>query len=1673
MKNNNNLNSRIFAAMFAAYVAAIAVPSPARAETASLSDQPLANSGSGPVPPNLMYIYDDSGSMEWDHMPDNVLKLTSGGFPNGSDQQNVVWNGNLPGFSGFGGAAQYYVKNCKDSSLNVSGTFCADIAPSSWGEPPHYSPDFNKIYYNPDVWYSAPVDYKGNSKGDSAYTAAANDGYKDPTTLDLSSKYPDIYYCIPTKATFTANINGTTLTVKSSPAVVGIIEIGDVITDTQSATTKFTSGTKITAQTSGTTGGAGVYTVSISQSRTTDRQVTITMPGSATAINDGSTTALTGPSATTLANTTYCKRNGINNLDATNKYFLYNSPSTTNGGLPYTGYTERRPMPSGYGYYYTITAHEYCKDANLWDCALANPDGTAPTGYTIPAPIRYCKTASDAGSTSAVADAAGSATHKCQKNFETATGKLYTYARYGRFKRVNLDAASEPFKKSPTAVRPDCAQATTCSLAEEQKNFANWYTWYRTRNTMMKSATGIAFQGIQDNYRVGFVTINAQPSNSSNIDMNKFLPVATFDANQKKAFYDILYGQTHGNTTPLREALARVGRYYAGNTGSGTSNINKGMIDGTATKPDPVTVSCQQNFALLTTDGYWNDSDSDAQNLAGNQVGNQDNTPTSGSPIYVSRATGTIDGQGTTERTDTTNFVTEQGKCSGNGPVDFGDGGAAATTACGCTGVQTRNWQRTRNTVTSQSFNSGKPTGSPNTSNVSGSEVFTPITGCTMPFEVTQVTPKIDTQRVICTNNNATSFAGGGSAPVEQQACGCSGSGTRYRLMERKKMYNQTVITRDGVAQTPTNGSATYTFTSITPASGSCPNSNSGMTATGPTTTNGTPIPAPTDNKAAGGTNLPSSFPATSSQVGNPVTVTLTAAGFSNTLADVAMYYYKTDLRATMTDNVPTNSKDVAPHQHMTTFTLGLGLKGVMEYQADYETSATGDFAKIKAATIDGCSWITTAGARCDWPQPASATSTTLDDLWHAAVNGRGVYYSASDPNTLSDGLTSALNNLKVQTAAASASATSSPNITETENFIYSSTFRTVKWDGEVVAQRIDTITGNVIPKIEWSAQALLDARIKTASVAGDSDDRTIWTFDSGDPQGRKAFLADKLTGTVGGKNEIDWFKGQCSDLGQCSSLSLAQKAIADDATNMVNYLRGQSQYEGSVFRDREHVLGDPVNATPAFISRPRFAFNDAVTPDYSTFQSDNAKRQGILYIAANDGMLHALNGDTGKEEWAYVPRMLFPNMHLLASDTWVSKHKYLADGSPQIMDIYDTNTKAWRTILVAGLNKGGKGFYALDITDPVVTGPLPMWEICNDATLCEITDDDLGYSFGNPVITKRASDGQWVVIVTSGVNNNTDKGTGRGFLYVLDALTGKVLDKVEATDGATTVGDLTTPSGFSKISAYANNFNSDNTATLIYGGDLFGNVWRYDMSVSPPTVMLLAQLTDAKGNPQSITTRPELAAIDGNPAVYIGTGRYLGMDDLVDPATVVPPNQWAYQQSLYGFADRGKPYGLIRKSTPGLVEQKITDTSGVRTITSNKVTWNGTSDNGWFVDFNPGTAPGTSPGERVNLDPQLVLGTLVVTTNVPNNVSCSTGGDSFLYQFDYQNGSYVNTSSGGVVAQKFTGQITVGVVIVRLPSGIFKGIATGATGSKTTVGVNIGKGGASGRRVSWRELVQ
>lgn len=1056
----------------------------------------------------------------------------------------------------------------------------------------------------------------------------------------------------------------------------------------------------------------------------------------------------------------------------------YSGSATINLTNNYNPYPSNFNNPAGNPFYYSIAPKEYCNSSSLINCVLS----TTPTGsYIYPAPVRHCKTSTQANSASAQ-----TGPNKCQLKYDAGN---YTNVRVGTLTRTDIVPGTASYTGRPN--RTDCTSGT-CTYDQEMTNFANWYTYYRTRMQMMKTAAGQAFISIDDKYRVGFITIN--PGNP--VSSNKYLAINKFDIAQKTAWYSKLYSQSPNGGTPLREALSRVGRHFAGKT----SGINSGMT------PDPVQYSCQQNFNILTTDGYWNKSGPEGVDLSGGSIGNQDNVDSG----YTTRSIGAYD-----------------------------------------------------------------------------------------------------------------------------------------------------------------------------------------------------PNPVPT--------------------------------GDLNSLADVAAYYYKTDLRPTGSngvlgtdvseDNVPHSASDPNTAQHMVTFALGL-VDGKMTYRPDYDSAAEGDFYAIKTGST-GCSWQ--SSGVCNWPMPVGDTDTALDDLWHAAVNGHGRFYSASDPTTLSTGLEGALAGVSAKTGAAAAAATSSPNVTQSDSSIFSTTYRTAKWDGEVMAQQIDIGTGNVMPAIVWSAQALLDAK-----VSASTDSRTIYTFDPSAANKLKDFQWPSLTIA-----EQAYFNNRGSVLDQYGSLTTAQRTIADNGQNLLEYLRGRRQMESlAIYRARDHVLGDTVTATPAYVSTPQYQFSDS---GYSAFKSSKSIRQPMLYIASNDGMLHALNASNGQEMWAYVPRIIFPKLAKLANDGYPTKHEYFVDGSPATMDVYIGG--AWKTILVGGFNGGGRGYYALDVTDPA--SPAALWEICSDSTLCSISDIDLGYSFGNPVITKNGA-GNWIVIVSSG-HNNISPGDGEGHFFILNAETGAILQKFDTSSGNTAA-----PSGLSKISAWADNANVDNTALRVYGGDLNGDIWRLDLTgtISGSNPMKLAMLRDANGNSQPVTTKLELGVCGYTKMIFAGTGRYLGVSDLSNVA----------QQSIYGFRDDLSSTGLGDLQASGqMVRQTITQPSAItRTVTNNPV--NLLSDKGWFTDL-------LTTGERVNIDPQLVLGTLLFSGNIPNANACNAGGDSWQYQFDYCSGSYVSSSSGQAVAVKMANEMTAGFVVVSLPSGALKQIVTGTSGTKTTFGVNVGGSAGTAKRVSWREI--
>ena len=797
-------------------------------------------------------------------------------------------------------------------------------------------------------------------------------------------------------------------------------------------------------------------------------------------------------------------------------------------------------------------------------------------------------------------------------------------------------------------------------------------------------------------------------------------------------------------------------------------------------------------------------------------------------------------------------------------------------------------------------------------------------------------------------------------------------------------------------------------------------------------------------------------------------------------LADVALYWYNggsatgtSSLRPALEDwtkeGLVLGKSDDNKRLHMNTYALGLGVDGIMTYEKDYDTNPKLDFYKLTTGVQSGCPWNNN-GAYV-WPDPKTGDSdggaayqSRVDDLWHAAVNGRGKYFSASDPTEVVEGLGNALSAIQTRSGAASAAATSTPNITTLDNDVFSSTFTTVKWFGELSDRKISPSDGTVATQPVWTTTTTLGKRVDKTS-----DTRTIWMLDTANG-GLKPFRYASMNAT-----EKSWFDNKCSELSQCATLAVDNRAVVNAGANIVNWLRGWQQYaDDAVMRaysrvvpkpekpDESYlvVLGDIASSKPAYLRDPRKGYTLA---GYAEYKDAKKGRGATVFVGANDGMLHAFaagEGDNaGAELWAYAPRITMKKLYRQASTTYGTNHQYTVDGAPEVADVQINGE--WRSVLVSGLNAGGRGYFALDVTDPA--NPRALWELCADSTVCGSGnyDADIGLTFGNPQFgTWRDAGGvsRWVVFLTSGYNNvpgteGINVGDGRGYLYVVDVATGRVLSKT-----STGAGNADTPSGFARIAAITANPYADPLVTHVYGGDNLGKMWRFDFTA--PGNPKVLQMGDA-GSAQPITARPEVTLCqvdsvdkDGNVSagvsriVAFGTGRLLDLPDIADPSV----------QSTYVLKDTGSAIAAAdwRKASMGKLTLTASEDGGTYTASGNADL---SSQAGWYVDFS------ANVGERVNLDPTVVAGTLSVVANIPSNsTSCSVGGRSNLYLFDVCSGTLI---SGATLS---SAAAAVGTTVVQLPGGTFVQISTLGDGSLVTDPFPQPKASAA-RKAGWRRV--
>ncbi len=1043
-----------------------------------------------------------------------------------------------------------------------------------------------------------------------------------------------------------------------------------------------------------------------------------------------------------------------------------------------------------------------CTYGTTGSCGIAGYSATSTSGaITIYAP---------AGSTTTV-------TPSVQVSGGTLNGTVGAFSKNSvpgqtLYTAINNPSASYNFPSTNTkaAGRTDCG--STCTYAQEMTNYANWYTYYRTRAQMMKTSTSLAFKDIGDDFRVGFMATSTLAARSLNF--------ARFNTTQKNLWYAKLFSTPSDRNTPLRGALSKAGRIYANNTAA-----KRGIFT------DPVEYECQQNFTLLTTDGFWN----------------------------------------TADETDT----------YAGGPRNVNDSGDVG-------------------------------------------------------------------------NRDAS--------------------------------------------------------------------------------------PTPLGMREGSG-----------------------ALATSNSLADVAKYYRDTDLRTTALSNCngalgqgvcETSSTEASPpnqKQTMVTLTMGLGVDGLLTYINDYE-NLPGDYKDIEAGNKN-------------WPRPAEGTITAVDDLWHAAVNGGGTYFSAKNPLDVVSQLKQAIASILVKTGTGSAAAASTLSPVGGDNFSYVGSYVTSEWTGNLEKRTIDTTTGAVSLSATHCVEDII-ARDSCATPSvvrpdgsGGYNCETTGVTDANSCTGTiegttckvkvnvacQGKLKDKVSAFTSSARNIKMNVGGILQDFAYANLTAAQQQYFDKSwltanltqwptfsaeqqlnvtgDNLVRYLRGETGFDfnsatlnNKLFRNRQATLGDLVHATPKFTAQPRLLYGD---PGYQEFKSAQAGRAKVVYIGANDGMLHAFRADDLTELWAYVPTMVIPNLWKLADSNYSAKHTYFLDGVIETTDICTANcdiaSATWKTILVAGLGAGGRGYIALDVTNP--SNPSLMWEFdAKNSTLKG--DPNLGFTFGNPIVTKRNIDGKWVVLFTSGYNNISDNstfystsqsfkpnnpaiyttGNGGGYLYLLDAATGNRLQSIPTLDSTgVNVGNTVTPSGLAKITSLELNSDVNKNTTYIYGGDLLGNLWRFNINTA--VAVKLAELK-AGSTPQPITSKPEIGLVNGKTVLFVGTGKYLEVADLTNQD----------KQTIYAIKDEFTNVALVNPRTT-LVQQSIVTVNGDSRKSAPINPVNFTTGRGWFVDL-------PDVRERINVDPQLVLGTLLFPSLVSVSTACQPAGYGWFNYFDYKTGGAVNLASG-LVSQR------------------------------------------------------
>ena len=468
--------------------------------------------------------------------------------------------------------------------------------------------------------------------------------------------------------------------------------------------------------------------------------------------------------------------------------------------------------------------------------------------------------------------------------------------------------------------------------------------------------------------------------------------------------------------------------------------------------------------------------------------------------------------------------------------------------------------------------------------------------------------------------------------------------------------------------------------------------------------------------------------------------------------------------------------------------------------------------------------------------------------------------------------------------------------------------------------------------------------------------------------------------------------------------------------SDRLDYLRGDQRKEISsnaptnLFRPRDMVLGDIVNSGLVYQGKPSASSSEA---SYQTFYNANKGRSPVVFVNANDGMLHAFNDSDGKEAFAYIPGFLAKKLSNLPDQDY--SHMSMADATPTVGEAKMGSN--WSSVLVSGVGGGGQGVFALDVTNPST--------FSKDSVLWEFTDRDhpsMGNVIGSPRILKvRTTNSnvtpaayKWFAVVASGVNNYALDGavydSGNPSIFLLDLsfkpsptnawAEGTNFWRIELPQTSTILAKGLI--GFNVLT----NFSTSALETL-YAGDLQGNVWKLDFRLNgfnsdnlstnaaanltkftqlrvsgAAAPMFIATATD--GSLQPITGEPVITnGFSGSKLISLGTGKFLEETD-----TTVPLPTTA---SFYTLLDKDEVISSRSNLQIGTV-----NSAGVVAVPPFVY---GPTKMGWYFDFSKPL------GERQVSDITTVPGKLFFGSLYPTQGACGEGGGR-LYALNTKTGN-------------------------------------------------------------------